>query len=111
MRKVDYDLLGCDFDVLNKNEQGECLIEITPSKTQQVNIRMDYEYSRCGADMHSVLSTKTERIKLNVITSCSSNADCLSGYTCCSGWCRDLKKGFCDDLNGDGIPETWISYY
>jgi len=40
---------------------------------------------------------------------CSMDKDCESGL-CCLGKCRDATKGFCDDLNRDGTPDTWVVF-
>ena len=40
---------------------------------------------------------------------CSMDKDCENGL-CCLGKCRDATKGFCDDLNRDGTPDTWTVF-
>ena len=41
---------------------------------------------------------------------CSTNFDCAANEVCCEGYCMDTTKGVCDDLDGDGTSETWLSY-
>ncbi len=38
---------------------------------------------------------------------CNIDFDCSTG-SCCAGLCRDSLTGVCEDIDGDGVAETWV---
>ncbi|MBI2675788.1 MAG: hypothetical protein HYX24_04985 [Candidatus Aenigmarchaeota archaeon] len=39
---------------------------------------------------------------------CESSSDCSTGEECCVNLCRPAAEGVCDDIDSDGILDTWV---
>ncbi|MEM7816454.1 MAG: hypothetical protein QXZ20_00915 [Candidatus Aenigmatarchaeota archaeon] len=95
------------------NDYGDIVIKARAENI--TNLKTEIKYS---SDSIGCLPTKNFKEDFNVgeikiigkLKKCSYSSDCSSQEVCCEGYCMDTSTGFCDDLDGDGTPETWIDY-
>ncbi|MEM5835320.1 MAG: hypothetical protein QXM11_02000, partial [Candidatus Aenigmatarchaeota archaeon] len=98
---------------IKAGEESELLVKARAGDIDNINFEFNYR-----ADSIGCLPTLNFREKFNIgniklvgkLKKCASNFDCSSQEVCCEGYCMDTSTGFCDDLDGDGIPETWMDY-
>lgn len=98
---------------LKPGEEGEILIKARADNITTLNIDFNYR-----ADSIGCLKTLNFKEKFSIgnirlvgkLKKCGAQADCSSQEICCEGYCMSKAEGFCDDLDGDGTPETWVSY-
>ena len=64
------------------------------------NFRLVYRSTELGC-----LSCK--EFGISAEQTCTNDDECITGL-CCAGKCREPSKGFCDDTDRDGIPDTWV---
>ncbi len=98
---TDYEFVVCDKEELNPREETECILKI--NSNDNFGLFFDYEYKDCGR-----LKEKKVVVKSGVtLDTCLSDNDCSTGL-CCENFCRDPNAGFCDDVDRDGVSDTWI---
>ncbi len=117
---------GIDFDVpgevlykpkgsIAPGETVEILYEVAASDLVEkggLNLDMKYETENlgCYTSKNREASFESKRIKASGLTLCKASADCLTGQECCAGACRNAAEGVCDDIDSDGIPDTWVPF-
>lgn len=98
---------------LAPNEETEIIIKARAENVGTIKANIEYrsEMLGCLPTKNFTESFSIASIKIyGKLEKCSSSSECKYGETCCEGYCMNLNEGFCDDINGDGIPETWIEY-
>ena len=98
---------------LAPNEEAEIIIKARAENVGTIRANIEYRSDSLGClptknftESFSIASIKI----IGKLEKCNSSSECKYGETCCEGYCMNLNEGFCDDINGDGIPETWIEY-
>jgi uncharacterized protein YjbK len=91
-------------------QTGEILVQLSMESAKSTQLKLVYSSDKLGC-----LATKGFSATYNIGAlsigkgrSCSSDRDCSAGQTCCVGACRPSSKGVCDDIDGDGEPDTWV---
>jgi hypothetical protein len=92
---------------LDPGQKSEILLEVEP-KGGVTKIYIFYSPETKGC-----LKNRDFRIELDlgvygISGTCNIDTDCPAGETCCVGICRPSSKGVCDDIDGDGEPDTWV---
>ncbi len=95
---------------LAPGEEEDILVSVEPTALGAISASLGYssKEKQCQStkrfDKSFILGVVTES---GWTSACNSNGECDTGL-CCSGACRDPAEGVCEDINGDGIPETWV---
>lgn len=110
------EVTNADFKVLyspekiEPGEKKEILLEVMPASIGDIDFKIEYYAENLGC-----LNQRTHSTYVNLIAGsdidihpCISDSDCSIGETCCVGSCRPSAKGACDDIDGDGVPDTWV---
>jgi hypothetical protein len=94
---------------LEPDEKTEILLEITPANNRDIGFRIEYSSETLGCLAQKEFSASVSlKAGSNIKGICSSDMDCPVGETCCVGTCRNSRSGVCDDIDGDGEPDTWV---
>jgi hypothetical protein len=106
---------NADFKVLYSPEKiepgkvSELLLEIVPDGRGKLDFSMDYSAETLGCFENRDFSASLNLMAGEGISGgCTADGDCPSGEACCAGTCRDSRSGVCDDIDGDGEPDTWV---
>ncbi len=101
--------LICDKKELEPSESAECVAIVDRNDR---NMRLAYTEQPCGKPKHSVvaISLDIEAEKEEDGNFCESNPDCSTGEECCVNLCRPAAEGVCDDIDSDGILDTWVPF-
>lgn len=96
-------------DQIKAGEKSEIMVMANATDIT-IELTLKYRSTEVGClnETHFEKTFKLGAMKTEKPEICSTNADCPVGKICCAGLCRELAKGFCDDIDGDGIPDTWI---
>ncbi len=97
--------LICDKKELEPGESAECVAVVDRNDR---NLRLSYSEWPCGKPKHDVLAVSVESKAETGESFCESNSDCSTGEECCVNLCRPAAEGVCDDIDSDGIPDTWV---
>ncbi|MBI2675585.1 MAG: hypothetical protein HYX24_03945 [Candidatus Aenigmarchaeota archaeon] len=78
-----------------------------------LNLKYEAETLGCDKTKNKEASFKSGKEKSNVKSgggspACSSDSDCSTGEECCVNICRPAAEGVCDDIDSDGILDTWV---
>jgi hypothetical protein len=94
---------------IEPNDKTEILLEVMPTNSGSIDFNIEYSSETLGCLGKKDFFTSVSLISgLNVKNTCTSESDCPAGETCCVGICRPSSKGVCDDIDGDGEPDTWV---
>jgi hypothetical protein len=96
---------------LDKGKGSEILIQTRAENAGELKLDMDYSSEHISCLNTKDFSQTFSIGALNVVgegKGCSTDTDCSAGETCCMGSCRPSSKGVCDDIDGDGEPDTWV---
>lgn len=92
--------------VVNSGDVAEIILKASADSPKDLKLRIESSSDNfsCGGVSSNI--QEFDLGKVNVETrQCTSDLQCSQGETCCSGFCFDSTKGFCADIDGDGIPE------
>ncbi|MCK4429389.1 MAG: hypothetical protein KAU95_03370 [Candidatus Aenigmarchaeota archaeon] len=102
---------------LKAGEESEIIIEAEVEEITDLKLDLEYRSDKLGCLPTKEFKETFNLGRIGVIKGkCKVDSDCpakelgLEKMVCCNSICKDLTKGFCEDLDGDGVPETWISY-
>jgi hypothetical protein len=96
-------------DALKPGESSEILAQLETEGNAELKMEISFSPEKLGC-----LKTKDFSLQVDLgsfyvaAESCSADSDCSIGETCCTGTCRPSSKGVCDDIDGDGEPDTWV---
>jgi len=100
----DFQLIYSPSEI-DAGEKGEILVK---TLSEDVIMTVGYRAAELGClnkkDFEHVFTFGDATIP----KSCIDNADCLVDEMCCAGYCRGRDEGICDDIDRDGVPDTWI---
>ncbi len=101
--------LTCDDKALEAGQSAECVAIVGRNDK---SLRLAYSEEPCGKPKHNVLA-----VNLDIGaetgeegTFCESSSDCSTGEECCASICRPAAEGVCDDIDSDGILDTWVPF-
>ncbi|MCK4429623.1 MAG: hypothetical protein KAU95_04555 [Candidatus Aenigmarchaeota archaeon] len=102
---------------LGAGEESEIIIEAMVEDTANLELELEYRSDKLGCLPTKDFKETFNLGRIEVIKSeCRRDSDCpakelgLEKMSCCNSICKDMAKGFCEDLDGDGMPETWMKY-
>ncbi len=101
-------MLTCDDKELQAGESSECVAILDRNDR---NMRLAYSEQPCGKPSGNVIA-----INLDIGQAeeggqfCDSNSDCSTGEECCASLCRVAAEGVCDDIDSDGVLDTWVPF-
>jgi len=108
---VKHEFIVCDKEILEPEEQADCVLTVTPDKEIDITATVDFEYHRCGKRLESSTTGSSSTVTVQYLERCSKDEDCEDPEeVCCNRICRTDAKGACDDFDGDGTFE-WDYYY
>ncbi len=86
---------------------------ITNLRDMNLNIKYEAESLGCDKTKDREASFNLGRIKPSSTSGqnfCLSDSDCSTGEECCVNLCRPAAEGVCDDIDSDGILDTWVPF-
>ncbi|MFH1294762.1 MAG: hypothetical protein ABIH90_02360, partial [Candidatus Aenigmatarchaeota archaeon] len=93
---------------LAPGESDDVIVKVKPTTTGGVTLGMDYEAENLGClTARRGSQTFSTDSFIEHGEACSFDSDCPSG-SCCDGVCRS-GSGVCDDIDGDGVLDFWVS--
>jgi hypothetical protein len=94
---------------IEPEEKTEILLEIMPANNGDISFKIEYSSETLGCLTQKDFSASASlKAGTDIKSICTSDTDCSIGETCCIGSCRPSSKGVCDDIDGDGEPDTWV---
>ncbi len=122
MEDIDFDIAGeilySPKGRICSGETAEILFEMSLedlASIRDINLDMKYESETlgCGKTKDKEATFNLGRIKPASPSGqnfCKANSDCSTGEECCVNLCRPAAEGVCDDIDSDGIPDTWVPF-
>ncbi len=100
--------MACDDRELEAGESAECVSIVDRNDRM---LRLAYSEQPCGKPKINVLALSLSAAAASGEgESCEANEDCSTGEECCANACRPAAEGVCDDIDSDGIPDTWVPF-
>ncbi len=94
---------------LEPGQTGDILVKfVAEDKGLKVGVSSISEELGCPGIRESFSSFDVQ-LKLAQIQACTQDSNCAAGEACCLGRCRPRIGGVCDDIDGDGEMDIWIS--
>jgi hypothetical protein len=94
--------------ILKPGQESEILIETESQSHLKIGISYSSEEAGCLKTKDFLKEINLGYFETGEVKACSADQECPTGQTCCTGTCRPSAKGVCDDIDGDGEPDTWV---